>query len=129
MKNKASVAGLNCSTAATTPSSCNFHCCENDNTKCRGISGGTCPSDKYRDPTKYGNAATSANFATNCCTVKQTCAEWVGSHTTEQTATTATLLTTMLTTTDPTTTATGSSVSFAFHPKPFGAFASVVALT
>merc|ERR1711908_83641 len=47
-------------------------CCENDTTKCAGVAG-TCGTDKFRDPTKAGTAATSTDFMTKCCSASATC--------------------------------------------------------
>jgi len=47
-------------------------CCENDTTKCAGVAG-TCGTDKFRDTTKAGTAATSTDFVAKCCSAKATC--------------------------------------------------------
>jgi len=54
-------------------------CCEADNTKCGGVPAAnmTCGSGKYQTATTdawKNTAGTAANFATNCCTAKATCA-------------------------------------------------------
>lgn len=70
------------SNAATTK--CNIapcqesECCENDTTKCRGVTG-TCDTGKFRDPTKAGAAATSTDFKEKCCSAKATCADFKAS--------------------------------------------------
>lgn len=63
----------NAATKGCTTAPCQeSECCENDTTKCRGVAG-TCDTDKFRDPTKAGAAATSTDFKEKCCSAKATC--------------------------------------------------------
>merc|ERR1719313_495215 len=50
-------------------------CCMVDPDKCLGVAfaGNTCGNDREVDTTKYGDAATAANYDTNCCKAS-TCA-------------------------------------------------------
>jgi len=71
-KLKANPANLHCGTD-TCGAGDETQCCEDDATKCSGIGGISCASDKYRDSSKNGAAATASDKNTVCCTAKATC--------------------------------------------------------
>jgi hypothetical protein len=73
-------------------------CCEADTTKCYGVAA-TCPASKFRDESKAGTAATSADFETNCCSDRAKCNDFynvnldeVGGSTRQHAATLSLLL-------------------------------------
>jgi hypothetical protein len=94
MKDAADKATLEC-----TGTQCNLgECCKADTTKCYGFAA-TCPASKFRDGSKVGTAATSADFETNCCSDRAKCNEFqnvnldeVGGSTQQHAATLSLLL-------------------------------------
>merc|ERR1719440_1213652 len=78
MKKKTGVASTKCTGNAASCAT-GTTCCEKDAAKCGGVPAAnmTCGSGKYQTATTdawKNTAGTAANFATNCCTAKATCA-------------------------------------------------------
>jgi len=74
-KMKASLTALTCSSDLASVEACGAACCDAVPNICETLesSGSTCAATHYNDDSKKAVAATTANYATNCCTVKKMC--------------------------------------------------------
>merc|ERR1712194_412533 len=59
--------------SATTATSCDANCCENDASTCAHIGGITCAAGYYQDSSTAGTIATASTKNTVCCTAKAAC--------------------------------------------------------